>query len=223
VISKRRFSALLATATAVLLLCMSPVSLSAAAPDPVIQQLQADVVALRNRIAQLESVRAPVNGSAATVPSTDIAQRVELLRQQMAALATVFTVNSAGLAIKAPSISLVAERSMALQAADRIEIHTVSASAGLVQGLDMDSRRGMEQVNLLGSKDINLGATSDLLVQATNQINVKALTLSSNATSTTISSASNTTVNGAMVLINGGGTPILTLGSPRGSPTVLAP
>jgi len=168
-----RIHSLLATSFAVFLLCFAPSRLSAASSDPVVTQLQADVVALRNRVLQLESANAQIARSAVAVTPGELALRVKQLGDQVAAISGAVSVGPTGVTIRGPNIALDA------------------------------------------AQNISISAALNAQVKATT-LQLQSVTLSASGTS-------QARIDGGMLLLNGGGRPILTIGSQVGSPTVLAP
>jgi hypothetical protein len=175
-----RFGALLAASAAWFFLSLTPQTLSAAGTEPASAQLQAEMAALRNRVAQLENARAPAKGGTSATPANELTQQVQRQRLELDALGKAIAVGPAGVTIRASTITLEASENMKLSAANAMALQS-----------------------------------SNMTLQGSAQFTAKGAV-------TTISGSASTSINGALVRLNGGGSPVLTVGSPQGSPTVLA-
>jgi paraquat-inducible protein B len=125
--------------------------------------------------------------------------RVQEIDQKLAALDGAIVVDKAGVTISASNIALKAANDLSVLAAATLALKS--------------------------SKDVQLNAGNNLTMQAAADVNLNAarqLSAKGNAAATFTSSAL-TSVGGAVVKLNGGGAPVMTAGSPQGSPTVLAP
>jgi hypothetical protein len=230
----KRLAALVAASVSVFLMCLSPGALSAAAVDPATAKLQSDVAALRERIAQLEGSRAPARTSVPASPANEVSARLQQLSQQVETISKVITISAKGVAINAesielnatgkslvtpslllsaPNIAVNAARNVTLTAVDQMELQTLNKQ-GRQQGIKIVGTIGTEEIALNSLKDIRELASNDLSADARHQMNLGGV---GNGGPTKISIA------GASLVFNNGTTPLVSVGSPRGSPTILAP
>jgi hypothetical protein len=115
--------------------------------------------------------------------------------------------------ISAPNIGLKAARNVTLTAVDQMELETVNKQGG-EQGIKIVGTIGSEEIALNSLRDINEVGQNNLMVSGKHQMNLGAV---GNGSPTKISIA------GSSLVFNNGTTPVISVGSPRGSPTILAP
>ena len=79
-------------------------------------------------------------------------------------------------------------------------------------------------LSLKSSGNLSANAASNLSIKAAADMELTASQLNAKGNSkAAFTSAAATSIGGAILTLNGGGTPVVTVGSPRGSLSVLAP